>query len=380
MGLMLFGPSEYNPEVICPMIPRNLLFHAFRSGPPCRLALVPFLSAGLWLCASGLNGRAQDSGATAANSSQASSSSADSVPVVQPVSLSDPGSTSPAASPSESSSEPASPSESSSEQASSPDPAPQTTSNYHIRPNDLIHITVFQEDDLTVETRVPENGSIMFPLLGSVSLQGKTVAEAQEQIRSLLAKKYIINPHVTVAVLDYSKLWVTVLGEVKSPGKISIPAESGLDLLGAIASASGYTADADAEHVNIRRSLNGQDTMIVVNATQLAQNSSVKPFMLEPGDTITVKYAKEWVTVLGQVQRPGKVRIPPEGDLDLLGAVALAGGFAPSADLAHIAVRRNVNGSAVVMNVNAKELSRDSKVEAFLVQPGDSLMIPERMF
>jgi len=74
------------------------------------------------------------------------------------------------------------------------------------------------------------------------------------------------------------------------------------------------------------------------------------------------------------------VKIPPEGGLDLLGAIALASGFAPDADIAHISVRRTIDGKDHVLNVNAKELSRDTNVESFLVQPGDNITVPQRLF
>jgi polysaccharide export outer membrane protein len=342
-----------------------------------------------------------------------------------------------------------------------------TAPNNLLHCDDLIQITVFQENDLTTETRITKAGSITFPLLGTVQLAGKTIAQAQEEIRSRLDKDYIINPHVTIAVIEYSKLWVTVLGQVQKPGNAEIPAGSGLDLLGAIALAGGYAPEADTAHINIRRLVNGsevvltvnamelardpnakpfmiqpgdavtvpyvkkmvtilgevqkpgeidlpsegnldllgvialasgytpdadptnvdirrtvdgKDTIITVNATELAQNSSVKSFLVQSGDNITVHYAKQWVTILGEVQRPGKVKIPPEGGLDLLGAVALASGFSPDADIAHIAIRRTVDGKDIVLSVNAKQLSGDSNVESFMVQPGDSITVPQRMF
>lgn len=255
-----------------------------------------------------------------------------------------------------------------------------TPANYLLRSDDLIRITVFQEDDLTTEVRIPESGSIMFPLLGAVQVKGKSVADAQELIRSLLAKKYIINPHVNVAVLDYAKQWVTVLGEVHKPGNVEVPLDSGLDLLGAIALSGGFSDNADASHVNIRRMVNGQEVILYVNATALSRSPDAKPCMVLPGDAITVPYVKKWLTVLGEVKNPGKVNLPTEGELDLLGAIALAGGFAPDADIAHISVRRAVNGKDVILSVNAKELTRNSNVKPFLVQPDDSITVPERMF
>jgi len=64
----------------------------------------------------------------------------------------------------------------------------------------------------------------------------------------------------------------------------------------------------------------------------------------------------------------------------LLGAIALASGFNPDADIAHISVRRTVDGKDRILNVNAKELSRNTNVNSFLVLPGDNITVPQRMF
>jgi protein involved in polysaccharide export with SLBB domain len=345
---------------------------------------------------------------------------------------------------------------------------PTTNGNNILHIDDLIRITVFQESDLTTETRITKAGSITFPLIGTVQVAGKTISQTEEQIRALLDKDYIVNPHVTVAVIEYSKAyvtvlgqvqkpgnvempnnggldllgaialaggyttdadmtrvavrrivngaeqvtnfnvtemshnsttkpfmvqpgdavtipsyikkWVTVLGEVQKPGRVDLPQEGTMDVLGALAMASGYTADADPTHIDIRRNVDGRDSIITVNATELAQNSSVRPVVLEPGDSITVHYNRQWVTILGEVQKPGKVKIPPEGGLDLLGAIALASGFNADADIAHISVRRTVDGKDMILNVNAKELSRNTNVNSFLVLPGDNITVPQRMF
>lgn len=162
------------------------------------------------------------------------------------------------------------------------------SSGYVLQTNDLVKITVYGEEDMTTETRISKSGFITFPLLGSVQLAGKTVESATAQIRAALDKDYIINPQVTLAVMEYAKQWVTVLGQVQKPGQVEIPAEGGLDLLGAIALAGGYTRIADPGNVTIRRKINGQDTVVRLNAKALASNKDAKQFYVKPGDTITI--------------------------------------------------------------------------------------------
>jgi protein involved in polysaccharide export with SLBB domain len=170
-------------------------------------------------------------------------------------------------------------------------PAPESRSGsdtYLLRANDLIRITVFQEDDLLTETRISTSGFITFPLLGTVYLKGKSVAEATAEIRKRLDKDYIINPQVTLTVLAYAQQWVTVLGEVQKPGQIEIPTEGGLDLLGAIALAGGYTRVADPSRVIVRRTVDGHDVVLKVNARKSARDVNVQPFLVLPGDRISV--------------------------------------------------------------------------------------------
>ena len=160
--------------------------------------------------------------------------------------------------------------------------------SYVLRNNDLIKITVFQEDDMTTETRISKSGYITLPLLGAIELSGKSVSEATNEIRTKLDKDYIINPHVTLTVMQYAEQWVTVLGEVQKPGQVEIPPEGGLDLLGAIALAGGYTRVADPGNVIVRRVINGHDVVARVDARRLARDTNVPEFMVQPGDRISV--------------------------------------------------------------------------------------------
>jgi polysaccharide export outer membrane protein len=165
---------------------------------------------------------------------------------------------------------------------------PLQSDGYVLRVNDLIRITIFQEDDLLTETRISKSGDINFPLLGSITLNGKTVAEVTSEIRTRLDKDYIINPQVTLTILEYAQQWVSVLGEVQKPGLVAIPPQGGLDLLGAIALAGGYTRIADPSHIVIRRMINNQSMVIEVNAKKLARDVQVQQFIVQPGDSISV--------------------------------------------------------------------------------------------
>jgi polysaccharide export outer membrane protein len=166
--------------------------------------------------------------------------------------------------------------------------AHQVSDSYVLRANDHIRIAVFQEDDMLTETRISKSGYINFPLLGSIELSGKTVGAAVAEIRTKLDKDYIINPQVTLAILDFAPQWVTVLGEVQKPGQVEIPPDGGLDLLGAIALAGGYTRVADPSHIIVRRDDAGHDVVLKVDAKKLARDVQVQQFIVRAGDRISV--------------------------------------------------------------------------------------------
>jgi len=159
--------------------------------------------------------------------------------------------------------------------------------NYVLAPNDLIDVKVFQEDDLATQVRVAKDGTITFPLIGVVHVGGKTSQQAASTIRDMLAKGYLVNPQVTVNVLEYFKYRLTVLGQVQKPGSYDFPDRDKLTLLEAIGMAGGYTRGANPRKVVIKRVLNGRETVYQLNAKEMADGST-RAFEVLPGDVITV--------------------------------------------------------------------------------------------
>ncbi len=161
-------------------------------------------------------------------------------------------------------------------------------SNYILAPSDLVEVKVYQEDDLETKVRVARDGTITFPLVGAVKVGGKSPQEAAELIRDRLARGYLINPQVTVNVLEYTKYRLTVLGQVQKPGSYDFPDRERLTLLEAIGLAGGYTRGANPSKVVIKRLVNGQETVFQVDAKTMASQGSAKGFEVQPGDVITV--------------------------------------------------------------------------------------------
>ena len=81
------------------------------------------------------------------------------------------------------------------------------TAEYRIQPLDTLHVTVFQEPDLTQQVKVSQRGNISYPLLSSVQLSGLTVADAEKKLTDLLGKDYLVNPRVFVSCLQTATSW-----------------------------------------------------------------------------------------------------------------------------------------------------------------------------
>jgi protein involved in polysaccharide export with SLBB domain len=158
---------------------------------------------------------------------------------------------------------------------------------YRLSPNDLVRVKVFQEDDLTTEMRLGRDGSSTFPLLGVVNLAGKTVEEAAASLRDALGKDYLVNPQITLTVVEYAKRRFTVLGQVQKPGSYELPGEESVTLLQAIAMAGGFTRLAVQSKVTVTRTLGGKKTL-VVDVKSNANDPSTKQFDIQPEDTIIV--------------------------------------------------------------------------------------------
>ena len=156
--------------------------------------------------------------------------------------------------------------------------------DYVLSANDIVHVRVYQEDDLEAKVRISKDGSIVLALLGTVNVGGKTREQAARHIRDLLAEKYLVNPQVTLEVTDFAKRRFTVLGQVQRPFIYEMPGDETVNLLQAISMAGGYTRLGTGRGVTVQR---GKESF-KLDADAMAKNKDVKIFEIQPDDIITV--------------------------------------------------------------------------------------------
>lgn len=157
--------------------------------------------------------------------------------------------------------------------------------NYLLSPNDLVLVKVYRQDDLESRVRISADGTATFPLVGAIQLGGKTVEEATAFVRGKLEADYLVNPQVTMTILEYAKRRFTVLGQVQKPGTYEIPSEESVSFLQAVAMAGGFTRLANTSKVVLTRQNGERKASFVLDAKEMTKNGE---FVIRPDDTISV--------------------------------------------------------------------------------------------
>ena len=152
-------------------------------------------------------------------------------------------------------------------------------------PGDVFEVRVFDEEELSGQFQVQEDGTIEFPLVGRVTLEGLTQGEATVALEERLADGLLKNPSVTVIVLERKSVEISVLGEVAKPG--TFPFVERLSLVQAISEAGGLGPVAAPRRVKlIRKGPDGPETYQISLEEITAGKAQDVP--LEPGDIVFV--------------------------------------------------------------------------------------------
>src|SRR5579863_955304 len=196
---------------------------------------------------------------------------------------------------------------------------------------DLIQVNVFDSPELSASLRVSSKGEVELPLGGAVNVQGLTAAEAGAAIAARLKQAGILlDPHVTVLIIEYQSQGVTVTGEVKSPGVY--PLLGNRSVMDMIAMAGGLNENAGRVASVFHRDSNDVRQVRLNVSVQTPESIADNNFELLPGDTISVSRSGV-IYVLGDVGRPGGFLVEHNDRLTLLQALALAQGANQTASL-----------------------------------------------
>lgn len=161
----------------------------------------------------------------------------------------------------------------------------QTGPEYVIGPQDVLHIAVWKEADLTATLPVRPDGKISLPLLNDVQASGLTPKQLADSVTEKL-KKYIADPRVTVVVTEINSKRIYVTGEVLHSGATAMLPN--MTVLQALSSA-GLNQFANTKRIYVLRTENGKQQKLPVNYRKLVKGEQIEQnYLLQPGDTIVV--------------------------------------------------------------------------------------------
>jgi polysaccharide export outer membrane protein len=254
--------------------------------------------------------------------------------------------------------------------------------DYRLGPEDEIQIRVWDHDDLTRKTQVGLDGNISFPFVGQIRAQGLTLPELQKELEHRLGPNYIINPHVSITVLNFKSRKYFVIGSVQKPG--TYPLTKPIRVIEAISQAGGLASG------NVSRPLTGAEAIIVraqpgenldkpkipdqipeswkitISLSAALAGDPNQNLEIKNGDTIYIPNLVYYVT--GEVKKPG--RYPYEEQMTVLQAVTTAEGFTDKASRRGTYILRGNPGAKQKVKVGMEDS----------IRPGDTIVVPESWF
>lgn len=318
-------------------------------------------------------------------------------------------------------------------QQTSPQNAPSILppeSEYTLGPGDRLRMDILQVEGLSGEYQVLVDGTVGFPLIGTVRVADLTIPELNQLLANQYAK-YIRRPLVTAILTSPRPLNITLSGEVNSPGAYALAIEGGQKfptLTQVIQQAGGLTPVSDISRVQLRRQKGNQQENYSINLWELLQEgNSRQNITLRDGDVLIIpskaatdprevrqladanfgiRFEQEInVAVIGEIFRPGSYKLSPGIRASSIGevggsggggggsslnventqpvrltqAIQEAGGIKSQADIRNVEVRReNRDGNFELIVVNLWELLDEGNLDKdVILQNGDVITVPQ---
>lgn len=232
---------------------------------------------------------------------------------------------------------------------------------------DTLRISVYGHPDLSLETRVSESGSISYPLIGEVKVNGLSPAAAEKKIAGMLERGgYLRNPQVNIAIAQNQSQQVSVLGQVTRPGRY--PVDGKRSLTDILALAGGTTPDA-GDTITLVRTRNGKALKENLDIHEMVKNGDMqKNLQLKTNDVIFVERAPRFY-IYGEVQHPGTYKL--ERNMTVIQALSVGGGLSPRGTDRGVRLKRR-DADGTLREITAKHED--------IVQMDDVVYVRESLF
>jgi polysaccharide export outer membrane protein len=272
-------------------------------------------------------------------------------------------------------------------QAPAVPPAVTPPTSYVVGPQDVLVITAYDQPELTGKFTVEADGTFTYPLLGRVRAGNLTLRDVEAALKKeLIAKDFLKDPQIAVAVEQYRSQKIYIVGEVRAPG--AYPLSGNMRLVEALALAGSTLPTASGEVVISRADAGAiviapspgatapsaplaprdDDSLVRVDLRALQNGLLSQNVELRNGDSIFVLPAEN-VYVFGQVRNPGAYPLR-QRDTTVLQALSLAGGVTDRGATGRIRIVRIVDGKKTEVRAKLTDV----------VLPRDTVVVPERFF
>jgi polysaccharide export outer membrane protein len=249
-----------------------------------------------------------------------------------------------------------------------PQPSGQRAAEHTLGAGDVVRVNVFQNPDLSLETRISEQGVITYPLVGSVPIGGLSVPAAEQRIaKALRDGKFVLNPQVSIMLMQVRSAQVSILGQVGKPGRY--PIEQVNSKVSEMIAAAGGAVPGASDIVTLVGQRNGRAVKLDIDLPAVLQaGKSELDAVVSNGDILYVDRAPMYY-VYGEVQHPGMQRL--ERGMTIMQALAQSGGLTARGTERGLRIhRRDANGAVRVVQPGMNDL----------VERDDVLYVRESVF
>jgi polysaccharide export outer membrane protein len=267
--------------------------------------------------------------------------------------------------------------------------------DYRIGPEDLLEISLFEDEKLNRTARVSSQGNITFPPLGVLRVEGLTANQLEREIRDLLAEKYYQDPHVTVFIKEYRSQRISIIGAVEKPGIVDVMGQK--TILDVLALAGGLKEDAgqllflirpldpedgnpetkDESNPETKQDSGEQplDTLVIDLEELLVKGDRKLNLPLRHGDVINIPVSGK-IFVTGAVNRPGG--FPLKGKrLTVSQAIAMAEGLKLEAEASQTTIfRYGENGDREIHSIDLNAIQKGDTKDLYLLE-NDVIVVPK---
>ncbi|MCL5031092.1 MAG: SLBB domain-containing protein [Bacteroidetes bacterium] len=191
---------------------------------------------------------------------------------------------------------------------------------YIVGPGDKLFISIIGVQDFSINLMINQEGFLFIPKVGGIDLRNTTLAASKEKIISLI-NKYYKNVDVFISLIDFRKIKVSLLGDVKKPSSYVLPGNSRLiDLI-----TNSYGLSPTSNYRNIKVVSNDSTSKVYDFLKYLRFGDSNNDPMLREGDVVIVDKVDKVISIKGEVKYPGVYEfVRGESVSDF---IKLAGGF-----------------------------------------------------